>query len=98
MAYPCWGADLKRLGTFIKWTSNDPGVLSKLHESIVRVVREVGVSGLAEIRNSAKMTEGVWKAFSGTGCGLKETVGMAQQEGIAFAVPDEVLKYIKGFQ
>lgn len=97
MPYPCSARDLKRLGTFIKWTTSNPAVLEKLHESIVSLVQEVGVSGLADIRNSARMTEGVWKTFGGAGCGLKETVGMAKQEGIAFPVPDEVLKYVKRF-
>ena len=98
LPHPCSAGDLKRFGTFIKWTTNDPVVLSDLHDAIVHLVQEVGVSGLAEIRNSAKMTEGVWKASGGTGCGLKEVVGMAQQEGVSFPVPDEVLKYVKGFQ
>ena len=98
MPYPCSASELKQFGTFIKWNTNDLATLKTLHEAIVRLVAEVGAPGMVEIANSAKATEQIWKAFSGTGCALKETVGMAQQEGIAFHLPDEVLKYLKGFQ
>ena len=57
--YPCSAGDLARLGTFIKWTTDDANVLARLHEAIVRLVQEVGVSGLVEIRNSARMTVAV---------------------------------------
>jgi hypothetical protein len=95
---PCSAGDIKRLGTFIKWTTDDPAVLAKLHDAIVCVVREVGVSGLAEIRDSARMTEGVWKAFGGDGPGVQNCVEMAAQEGVAFPLPADVMKYVKGFQ
>ena len=51
--------DLRRLGTFIKWTTNEPAVLAPLHDAIVRLVEEVGISGLVEIANCVKMTEQV---------------------------------------
>ena len=98
MPYPCSAADLKRFGTFIKWTTNDPAVLAQLHESIVHLVQEVGVSGLVEIANSAKMTERVLKTFGGTGSGLQGIVEMAAQSGVTFPIPADVLKYFKGFQ
>ena len=50
---------LRRLGTFIKWTTNDPAVLATMHDAIVRLVVEVGISGLFEIANCVKMTEQV---------------------------------------
>ena len=87
-------ADLKRLGTFIKWTTNDPAILATLHDAIVRLVEQVGISGLIEIANSVKMTARVAKTFSGT---WHDIVKQAAQDGIAFPVPDNVLRYIKRF-
>src|SRR2546430_113210 len=52
---PRHGADLKRLGTFIKWTTNDPGTLATLHNAVIRLVEEIGISGLVEVANSVKM-------------------------------------------
>jgi hypothetical protein len=98
MPYPCGATHLKQLATFIKWTTDDPAVLAKLHESICRLVQEVGVSGLVEIANSARMTERVWKTFGGARPGLQEMVEMAAKDGVAFPMPREVLKYLKGFQ
>lgn len=86
--------DLKRLGTFIKWTTKDPAMLATLHEAIVRLVEEVGISGLVEIANSARMTARVAKTFGGT---WHDIVKQAAQDGVAFPVPDDVLRYIKGF-
>ena len=67
MPYPCGAGDLARLGTVIKWTSDDPALLAHLHEAIVSLVQEVGVSGLVEIRNSARMTQQLWKISGGAG-------------------------------
>jgi len=86
--------DLKRLGTFIKWTTNDPAVLATLHDAIVRLVEEGGISGLVEIANSAKMTERVAKTFGGS---WRDIVKQAAHDGVSFPVSDDVLKYIKGF-
>lgn len=98
MPYPCSAADLKRLGTFIKWTTDDPAVLAKLHDSIVCLVQEVGIAGMMEFANSAKMTEQIWKRFGGAGSGMQEVVEMAAQDGVSFPVPADVIKYLKGFQ
>jgi hypothetical protein len=85
---------LKRLGTFIKWTTNDTVVLATLHDAIVRLVEQVGISGLVEIANSVKVTERVAKTFGGS---WHDIVKQAAQDGVAFPVPDDVLRYIKGF-
>jgi hypothetical protein len=98
MPYPCSASDLKRLGTFIKWTTDDPAVLAKLHDSIVSLVQEVGITGMVEIANNAKMTEQIWKRFGGAGSGLQDAVEMAAQEGVTFPMPANALKYLKGFQ
>jgi len=98
LPHPCSAADLKRLGTFIKWTSDDPSVLARLHEAIVRLVKEVGVSGLVEIAESAKMTERMCKTFGGGEGSFREVVEMAKRDGAEFPMPDEVVQYIKGFK
>jgi hypothetical protein len=58
-------ADLKRSGTLIKWTTRDATTLATLHEAVVRLVQQNGMSGLAEIGNSVKMTERVASAVGG---------------------------------
>ena len=73
-------------------------MLAHLHGAVVRLVQEIGVSGLAAIRDSARMTEEVWQTSGGQGCGLQLMVEMAAQEGIDFPLPSDVLKYVKGFQ
>jgi hypothetical protein len=98
MPHPCSAADLKRLGTFIKWTTNDPAVLASLHESIVRLVQVVGTPGLVEIANSAKMTQRLCKTFPAAGSSFQEVVALAAQEGINFPLPPDVLSHLKGFQ
>lgn len=94
---PHRASGLKHLGTFIKWMTDDPALLATLHDAIVRLVQDVGISGLVEIAQSAKMTERVWKAFGGAGSGLHGIVKQAAQDGVSFPVPEHVLKYIKGF-
>ncbi len=85
---------LKRLGTLIKWTTNDAVILAKLHDAIVRLVEQFGISGLVEIANSVKVTERVAKTLGGS---WYDIVKQAVRDGVAFPVPDDVLRYIKGF-
>src|SRR5207245_2029123 len=94
MPYPCSATDLKRLGVFIKWNTNEPAMLAKLHGAIVRIVEEFGVSCLVEIANSAKMTQQVAKTFGGS---WQDIVKQAAQDDVAFPLPDDVIRYIKGF-
>ena len=94
---PRKGANLKRLGIFIKRTTDDPAMLATLHDAIVRLIEEVGISALAEIANNTKMTERVWKTFGGAGSGLHEIIKQSAQDGVGFPVPVDILKYIKGF-
>jgi len=91
---PHSAGDLKQLGTFIKWTTNDPATLATLHDAIVRLVEQIGISGLVEIGNSVKMTERIPKTFSGS---WHDIVKQAAHDGVAFPVPDDVLRYMKGF-
>ena len=90
-------ADLGRLGTFIKWTTNDSQVLADLHQAIIRLVTQIGISGLVEVADSAKRTEEAWKALGGNGSGMREMVKQATQENVPFPVPDDVLRYVKSF-
>ena len=91
---PRSAADLKRLGTFIKWTTNDPATLATLHDAIVCLVEQVGICGLVEIGNSVKMTARVAKTFGGS---WHDILKQAAQNGVAFPVPDDVLRFMKGF-
>jgi hypothetical protein len=91
---PHSATDLKRLGTLIKWTTNDPATLATLHDAIVRLAEEVGIAGLVEIANSVKMTERLAKTFGGS---WQNIVKQAAQDGVTFPVPDDVLGYIKRF-
>jgi hypothetical protein len=79
---------------FIKWNTNDPAKLATLHTAIVRLVEEFGISGLVEIADTAKMTQRLAKTFGGS---LQDIVKQATQDGVAFPLPDDVLRYIKGF-
>ena len=94
---PRSGTKLKSLGTLIKWTTDNPEKLKSLHEATVQLVEQIGISGLVELSNSAKMSERLWKGIGAKGNGLIELVKMAKQEGVDFPVPENVLKYIKGF-
>ncbi len=85
---------LKRLGTFIKWTTKDAAQLSTLHDAIVHLVEQVGISGLAEIVNTVKVTERVAKTCGGN---WHDIIKQAAHDGVPFPLPDEVLRYIKGF-
>jgi hypothetical protein len=91
LPHPCSAADLMRLGTVIKWTTNDPSVLKELHGAIVRVVQDIGISGLVDFANAAK-------TFGGAGFGVQGMVRMAAEDGLECPIPANVLKFIKGFQ
>jgi hypothetical protein len=89
-------SQLGRLGTAITWTTNDAATLHTLHSHIVALVREFGVSGIREIANSAKMSDHVAKTFGGS---WRDVVtARAAQDGVPFPMPDEVLRYVKGFR
>ncbi len=91
---PHKGSDLGRLGTAITWSTNDAAILGTLHPRIVELVREVGVSGIREIANSARMSDRVAKTFGGS---WRDVVASAAQDGVPFPMPDDVLRYVKGF-
>jgi hypothetical protein len=91
---PHSAGNLKRLGTSVKWTTDDPAVLETLHRAIVHLVQEVGISGLVEIANSVKVTEQVAKTFGGH---WRDIVGQAAEDGVPFPIPETVLRYVKRF-
>lgn len=91
---PHGAADLKRLGTFIKWTTSDASTLATLHEAIVQLVQQNGVSGLVEIGNRVKMTDRIARTVGGD---WRDIVKQAAQDGISFPISDEVLRHIKTF-
>jgi len=91
---PHRGAQLARLGTMIKWTTKDPAVLASLHARVVDVVKQVGISGMRDIADSARMSDRVAKTFGGT---WRDVVRHAAEDGVPFPLPDDILPYIKGF-
>ena len=91
---PRSGTELKRLGTLIKWNTKEAALLSTLHQGIVRLVEQFGISGIREIANSARMTDRVAKSFGDT---WQNVVRLAAQDGVDFPIPEDILKHIKGF-
>jgi hypothetical protein len=91
---PHKGSELGRLGTAITWATKDAAILRTLHSRIVELVREFGVSGIREIANYARMSDHVAKAFGGS---WRDVVASAAQDGVSFPMPDDVLRYVKGF-
>jgi len=91
---PHRGTQLARLGTMIKWTTKDPDILATLHSRVVDIVKQVGISGVREIADSARMSDRVAKTFGGT---WHDVVRQAAQDGVPFPLPDDILPYIKGF-
>lgn len=87
-------ADLKRLGSFIRWSSKDTTTLATLHEAIVRLVQQNGASGLVEIGNMVKTTERVASAVGGD---WHNIIKEAAQDGVPFPLADEVLTHVKSF-
>jgi hypothetical protein len=94
MPYPCSATELKKLSSFIKWNTEDPATLSKLHESVGRWVSEIGAAGVFEVGNSVKMTARIAKTFGGT---WQDILKEAAKDGAALPIPDDVVNYIKGF-
>jgi hypothetical protein len=80
-----------RLGTAVRWTTSDAAPLRTLHGRIVELVREFGVSGVREIANSARMSDRVAKTFGGS---WRDVAASAAQEGVAFPMPDDVLRHV----
>ena len=91
---PQGAADLRRLGTFIKWSTRNATTLAMLHEAIVSLIKQTGPSGLVEIGNSVKMTERVASAVGGN---WHDIIKQASQDGVSFPISDEVLMHVKSF-
>lgn len=95
---PHSAADLTRLGVFIKWTTNDPPTLARLHDAILRLVEEVGISGLAVFANDMRVAQRTAKTFALEWHDVvNHMIEEMAQKGVAFPVPDDVLRYIKAF-
>ena len=86
--------NLAHLGTFIRWNTKDPAMLGTLHNAVVRLVDEVGISGLVEIANREKRTEQVAKTM---GLSWHELAEEAANSRAAIPVLDDVLRHVKRF-
>lgn len=95
---PARASQLGRLGICIKWTTDDRVVLGRLHDATVDLAEKLGIRGLVEIANIAKVSEQAWKASGGAGCGFREMVRNAAQHGVPFPMSDDVLQYVKGLR
>ena len=96
---PEHAAELKHLGTFIQWSTQDPALLETLHDAIVQFVGEAGISGLFDFANGVKKYERIWKEASpGSGPWLHEMCRQAVEDGVHWPLPEEVLRYIKKFK
>ena len=91
---PYKSADLGRLGTFIRWDTKDPAMLGTLHDAVVRLVEEVGISGLVDIANREKKTEHVAKTM---GLSWRELAEEAAKSRAEIPVLDDVLRHVERF-
>lgn len=91
---PHKATDLAHLNTFIRWATKDPAMLGTLHNAVVRLVEEVGISGLAEIANREKNTERIAKTM---GLSWRDLAEEAAKSRNAIPILDDVLKHVKRF-
>jgi hypothetical protein len=87
--------DLARLGTHIQWATKDPAMLSALHDAVVRLVDEVGISGLAQIASRERETERLAKTL---GLSWRELTEEAMKSREAIPALDDVLRHAERFK
>jgi hypothetical protein len=81
-------------GTFIRWNTNDCTRLSSLHDAVIRLVEDVGISGLAEIVVGEKRTQRTAKAM---GISYRELCDETIKSRAPIPVLDDVLGHVKKF-
>ena len=91
---PSTRGDLARLGTFIKWNTTDSAMLRSLHEAVIRLVDDVGISGLADIAAGEKRTHRTAKAM---GISYRKLCDEAIKSRDPIPILDGVLKHVKNF-
>ncbi len=91
---PHRSSDLARLGTFIRWEPTDRTDLKTLHDAVIHLVRERGISGVADIASSEKRTERVAKTM---GLSWRELSEEAVKSRAPIPDLDAVLKHVKRF-
>jgi hypothetical protein len=91
---PHKASDLARLGTYIKWATKDPAMLGTLHDAVVRLVEEVGISGLVDIANSRKRSDRVAKTM---GLSSRDFADEIAKSRAAIPALDDVLRHVKRF-
>jgi hypothetical protein len=95
LPHPCSAADVTRLGTVIKWMTDDPVVLKDMHEAIIRIVQDVGVLRLSGAAMLIKAKKQAAKEL-GMPWSHDEIMRMALWDD--FPIPADVLKFTKGFR
>jgi len=86
--------DLGVQGAFIRWNTKDSAIFPSLHAAVVRLVQDVGISGLADIAIGEKRTHRVAKAM---GISYRELCDEAIKSREPMPVLDDVLKHARNF-
>jgi hypothetical protein len=86
--------DLVGRGTFIRWNTTVSAMLPSLHEAVIRLVEDVGISGLANIAAGEKRTHRTAKSM---GMSYRELCDEAIKSRDPIPVLDGVLKHVRNF-
>jgi len=86
--------ELATLGSAISWLTKDAATLRELHERVVQLVAEIGISGIRACADSARMSDQIAKGFGGS---WRDVVESAAQNGVSFPIPPNVLRQVKRF-
>src|SRR6266436_10281109 len=82
---PHRGAELKNLGSTIKWDTKEPALLRTLHQSVVGLVKQIGLSGIRDVAETTRMAQDTAKM---TSVDWREIVIRARAS-VKFPVPDD---------
>jgi hypothetical protein len=87
-------SDLRHRGVFIRWNTRQPAKLPSLHQAVIRLVEDIGVSGLADMAVVEKQTARVAKSM---GISYRELCDEAIKSRDPIPVLDDVLRHVKNF-
>lgn len=86
--------DLAHKGTFIRWNTSEYTKLPSLHQAVIHLVEDIGISGVADMAVREKQTAHVAKAM---GISYRELCYQAIKSRNPIPVLDDVLKHVKKF-